>query len=167
MYYTTVPQFIKRLEAVNTYLDKLNKYADAKKFDANVVLQDRLAPDMYPFVKQVQIACDFAKGTAARLIGQEPPKHEDNEKTVGELRTRIDKTVQYLKSLNANDFKGCEDRRVDIFFLPGKWLTGFDYVYEMALPNFYFHLTSAYAILRKNGVDVGKMDYLGPIEFRS
>jgi hypothetical protein len=166
MYYSTVPQFIKMLNNMNTLFDKAKQNADARKYDVNVLLQTRLAPDQYPFVKQVQVVCDNAKGCGARLAGKEIPKHEDNETTLEQLRERVAKTISFLKTLRADDFRGAEDRKVEMPWMPGKILNGQEYVNELALPNFYFHYTTAYSILRASGVDVGKMDYLGNLPFK-
>lgn len=166
MYNHSIPQFIKMLSNTSNYFTKLLQHAEAKKYDPNILMQARLAPDQFPFVKQVQVACDFAKGAAARLAGKEVPKFEDNETTIEQLKARVDKTVAFLKTIKTTDFQGAEERRVDIFFLPGKYLPGFEYLNEFALPNFYFHLTTAYSILRHNGVDVGKTDFIGNCNFR-
>lgn len=161
-----IPQFIKTLESVNNYFDKAQKHADLKKYDVNVLLNERLTPDQWTFTRQIQVACDTAKGTAARLAGKVPPVHEDTEKTIPELRNRIQKVVSYLKTFKAEDFQGWEERHIDIWFKEGKYLDGFECLTQMALPNFYFHLTTAYAILRSRGVDVGKMDFLGSLPFK-
>lgn len=166
MYQSTVPQFIKILGNVNSWLDKAEKYAAAKKFDVKVLLNARLAPDMYHFIKQVQVICDNAKGCAARLAGQEPPKHEDNEQTIDELRQRIHKTVTYLKTLKPEQFKDADKRKITLPWKEGKYLPGGEYLVEMGLPNFYFHAVTAYDILRHNGVDVGKMDFVGELKFK-
>jgi hypothetical protein len=167
MYQATIPQFIKMLGNLTPMLDKAVKHAETKKYDVSVLLSSRLAPDQYPFIRQIQIACDTAKGFAARMSGQEPPKHEDNEKTLDEVRHRIHKTVQYLQTIKAEQFKDSEKRPIRLSFMEGKAMTGFDYATEMAIPNFYFHVTTAYAILRHNGIDVGKMDFLGQLKFHA
>lgn len=164
MYKYTVPAFIRGLEGLLVQFDKAAQYADHKKFDLSVYLTSRLAPDMYAFTKQVQVAADFAKGTGARLTGQKPPVYEDNEKTFDELRARVTKTIAFLKTLKPADFEGAETRNVEISWLKGKGMPGFEYTTQIGLPNFYFHLTAAYAILRHNGVDVGKGDYMGKID---
>lgn len=166
MYEFTVPQFIKVLNNLSAILDKAAAYADSKKFDSKVLLNSRLAPDQFAFIRQVQIASDTAKGIAARLSGQEPPKYEDNEQTIPELKERIKKTVTYLSSLKKESFDGWEKRMVAIPFMPGKGVIGAEYVPQMGVPNFYFHVTTAYAILRHNGVALGKNDYLGQINFQ-
>lgn len=167
MYEFTIPNFIRGLEALDTQLEKAAGYADKKKFDPSVYLTSRLAPDMYPFTKQIQICTDMAKGTAARVTGQTPPKFEDNEQTLQDLRARVRKTIEYLKTFKASQFQGCETRKVEIPWQKGKCLPGLEYATQIGIPNFYFHLTAAYAILRHNGVDVGKTDFLGKVEFQT
>src|SRR5262249_42703977 len=130
-----------------------------------VLMDARLAPDMFPLVKQVQIACDHAKNSTARLMGQEPPRFGDDEQTLDELKARIAKTLDYLKGAPAIAFEGAEDRNIEIA-LPGDLLltmNGGQYLKDWALPHFYFHLVTAYGILRRNGVDIGKRDYLGHV----
>jgi hypothetical protein len=166
LYDSTVPQFIKILGQVQRWLDKAEAYATQKKFDPQVLLTARLAPDQFHFIRQVQIMSDTAKRLAARLTGQDPPKFEDNEATIAELRARVEKTVDYLKTFKPEQFEGAKDRSIPIFFLPGKSLKGSEYAIELEIPNFYFHATTAYAILRHNGLDVGKTDFLGDIQFR-
>jgi hypothetical protein len=112
------------------------------------------------------VTCDNAKGVVARLTGKTPPVHEDKETTFEELRARIEKTVSYLKTFKKDDFKGWEERAVDVPWMPGKYLTGFEYLTQLGLPNFYFHINCAYSILRAAGVDVGKGDYLGELPFK-
>lgn len=166
MYQETAQQFSSMLSNVLRFLDKAETYAKSKNFDPNVFVNQRLAPDMYPLVKQIQIACDNAKNGTARLAGQEPPKHEDNEKTLGELRARIEKTLKYLGTFKADDFRGAEDRRITLPWAPDKYMIGSEYLTQMLLPNFYFHAMATYAILRNNGVDVGKMDFIGNVNMR-
>jgi hypothetical protein len=163
LYVSSVPQLTKMLRQLEKWLDKGVEYATAKKFEPAVLLQARLAPDMYPLTRQIQAACDAAKFAGARLSGREAPKNPDTETTVEELRTRIQSTVAFLETIGAKDFEGAEKRMVPLSFMPGKGMFGADYLVEMALPNFYFHLTTAYAILRNNGVDVGKIDFIGGI----
>ena len=167
IYELTVPHYIRGLQNLTKILDKAAAYADQKKFDAEVLLQSRLAPDQFPLMRQIQIACDTAKLGSARLTGKDAPAFEDNEKTLSEARTRIEKTISYLKSLSPADFNGAENRKVTTPRWEGKWLTGLEFVQYHALPNFYFHITTGYSILRHNGVDVGKKDYLGEMPFKS
>jgi uncharacterized protein len=163
MYFDVVSQSVQSLKTVEKWLDKAEEFAAAKKFDASVLINARLAPDMKNFIYQVQSACDYVKGAAAWLSGQTPPKHEDNEKTIGELRARIRKTVAYVESVREAQYKGASGRRVSFSWAPGKIMGGKDYLLQMTIPNVFFHIAMAYAILRHNGVDVGKMDFLGPI----
>ena len=163
MYFDVVSQCVQSLKTVEKWLDKAEEFAAAKKFDASVLINARLAPDMKNFIYQVQSACDYVKGAAAWLSGQTPPKHEDNEKTIGELRARIRKTVAYVESVREAQYEGASGRRVSFSWAPGKIMGGKDYLLQMTIPNVFFHIAMAYAILRHNGVDVGKMDFLGPI----
>jgi len=165
-YDITVPQLKKMLRNLSGFLDKAAAYADAKKFDHEVLLQARLAPDQFPLVRQVQIATDTAKLGVARLAGKEAPVHEDKEKTIGELKGRIESVLAYLDTFTAKDFEGAADRRVTQPRWAGKWLTGKEYLIQHMLPNFHFHVTVAYEIIRHNGVDLGKKDYLGAIDLR-
>lgn len=166
LYTTAVPMTIKSLENLKAILGKAKVFAEEKKIEESVMLNARLALDQYPLVKQVQIACDNAKGTAGRLAGIEPPKMEDNETTLSQLEERIEKTLEFLRSLKEEQFEGSEERRVPIYFMPGKYLLGFEYATEMAIPNFYFHLTTAYSILRHYGLDLGKNDFIGSVDFK-
>ncbi len=163
MYYETFSQFKKQLGQVDKWLDAAVSYAKDKSFDPNVILTLRLAPDQFAFTRQVQIACDTAKLGAFRLAGKEAPKHDDAEATIEDLRTRVASVVGLLGGLTAKDFEGAATRSITQPRWEGKTMTGADYFREHALPNFYFHLTTAYAILRQNGVPVGKRDYLGTL----
>lgn len=167
LYDSTVPQFTKVLRNMLSILDKANAFADQRKFDSRVLMTARLAPDQFHFIKQVQIACDVSKGLAARLAGQEPPKHEDNEQTLPELKARIQKTIDFLSTISVEKFDGAESRMIPIAWLPGKALPALECAAQMAIPNFYFHITTAYAILRHNGLEIGKNDYLGQLDFRT
>ena len=159
--YSTIQQLEKMLENMLGWLDRASDHAKAKNFEVDGLLVARLAPDQYTLVRQVQAACDAAKFAAARLAGKEAPKHPDTEKTVDELRTRVRAVVEYMKGFKESDFAGGEARMVAISFMPGKGLLGVDYLDEFAVPNFYFHATTAYSILRHNGVDLGKSNYMG------
>lgn len=163
MYYDIVSQCTQSLAHLLTCLDKAEQHAIAKKFDAGVLLTSRLAPDMQPFTYQVQSACDYVKAAAAWLSGQAPPRHEDNERTIGELRERIRKTVAFADGVTAARYANADERKVRLSWAPGKVIGGKDYLLQMTIPNTYFHIAMAYAILRHNGVDVGKQDFLGPI----
>jgi hypothetical protein len=166
LYDFTVPQIIRTLGQVLRWLDKAQAHADQKKFDMSVLLESRLAPDQFPLTRQIQIISDTAKALTARLAGQQAPVFEDTEKTIEELRARIQKTIAYLRTLKPEQFEGAAERAITLPFIPGKFMKGSEYLAEFALPNFYFHATTAYAILRHNGVDVGKMDFMGEITLR-
>jgi uncharacterized protein len=165
MYYEVVSQCTQPLKTIEAWPDKAEQFAAAKKFDVGVLLNGRLAPDMKPFIYQVQSACDYVKAAAAWLSGQTPPKHEDNEQTVEELRARIRKTVAFAEGVAEAQYKGAEGRKVRFSWASGKVIGGEDYLLQMTIPNVYFHVAMAYAVLRQGGVDVGKMDFLGPIKF--
>ena len=163
MFYQVIAQCTQNLLNLETCLDKAEQYAAAKKFDVGVLMTSRLAPDQHPFKYQIQSACDYVKAAAAWLSGQVPPRHEDNEQTFDELRERIRKTVAFAESVKAEQYAGAAERTVRLSWAPGKVIGGVDYLLQMTIPNTFFHITMAYAILRHNGVDVGKMDYLGAI----
>ena len=165
LYDATVPVFTKLLGNVDRWLDKAAGYAEQKKFDPEVLLNSRLAPDQYPFVRQIQSACDQAKFTVAKLAGKDAPSHPDTEKTLGELRARIKTAVDYLGSMKREDFAGAEDRACGHSWMQGKTMRGGDYLDHFALPNFHFHLTTAYSILRHNGVEMTKFDYIVDLPF--
>lgn len=165
MYNVTVPEFKRSLLALQAMLVKAEAFVAEKKIADAVLLGAYLAPDQYPLVRQVQITCDNAKGTAGRLAQVELPKMEDNEKTLAELEARIDKTIAFLDTLKAEQFVGSEERDIPIYYFPGKALSGLEYLNTMGLANFYFHLTTAYSILRHNGMNIGKEDYMGSVEF--
>lgn len=164
----SIPVFEIGLNALSVILDKAEAHAEAKKIDPTVLLNARLFPDMFPLTRQVQIACDQAKNGAARLAGLEPPKHEDNEKTFAELKARIAKALAYVKTLDAKAIDVATDRQVTFPLGPNNkgHMKGADYLNHFALPNFYFHLTTAYDILRHCGVEIGKRDFLGAIPLR-
>ena len=164
MYYLAVRQFVRTLKNLDHILDKTMKHAQAKKFDVNNFLEARLFPDMLPFVAQIRIACDRAKTTAAQLAGKEPPQHEDNEKTMEELRGRIGKCLAYLESFTAADFEKTNAKTIVKLPNPkGKALYAEEYLFGRQIPNFFFHVTTAYNILRQGGVEIGKSDYLGTL----
>ena len=162
----TIAQFSKMLHNLSKLFDQAGLHAEAKKFDLNVLLQARLAPDQLPLVRQIQIACDTAKLGVARLTGKEAPIHEDNEKTVAECKARIESVIGYLQSFTEKDFAGYEARQVTTPRWNGKWLTGEEYAVQHVIPNFYFHVATAYSILRHNGVDIGKKNYLGDMPYK-
>ena len=176
LYEITVPQFIKTLKNLNSILDKGMQFAETKKFDPSVYLTLRLAPDQLDFAHQIQIATDTAKLGIARVTGNDgsnasstkpAPKHNDTEKTLPEFKSRIESVINYLQSFSAKDFSGAEERRVTTPRWEGKTLSGTEFVIHHVIPNFYFHVTMAYAILRHNGVDIGKKDFLGPIPYKA
>ncbi len=162
MHSASVPLFNRQLGALLSWLDKAEAHAAARNFDAGNYLQLRLAPDMLPFVSQVRIASDAAKGCVARLAGQEPPKFEDNEASIAELRERVRKTLDYVNSVPAASIEGSEAREIVIPMRnrdPIKF-SGQVFLQHWALPNFFFHVTNAYALLRQGGVELGKADFL-------
>ena len=163
MYYPVISQCTDSLVCLRAMLDKAEAHARAKQFEVGILLKSRLAPDMLDLIYQVQSACDYVKGAAAWLSGQAPPRHEDNERTIEELRARIDKTIAFVKSVTEASYAGAGARRVSFSWAPGKTIGGDDYLLQMTIPNTYFHVSMAYAILRHNGVEVGKMDFLGAI----
>jgi uncharacterized protein len=165
MYYQVISQCTQTLKNLETWLDKAEQYAAVKKFDVGVLMTGRLAPDMKPFIYQVQSACDYVKAAAAWLSVQTSPKHEDNEQTIDELRTRVRKTVDFAECVKEAQYAGASECKVTVSWAPGKALRGKDYLLQMTIPNTFFHIAMAYAILRRNGVDVGKMDFLGPINW--
>ncbi|ASD62308.1 DUF1993 domain-containing protein [Bdellovibrio bacteriovorus] len=167
LYEMTVPPFIKTLKNLSAILDKGAHLAETKKFDVEVLLNSRLAPDQFPLTRQIQIACDTAKLGVARLTGKEAPSHPDTEKTLPELKTRIESTIAFLESVSAKDFEGADKKHISQPRWEGKYLTGEDYVLHHAIPNIYFHVTTAYSILRHNGVEIGKKDFLGALPFKS
>jgi hypothetical protein len=165
VYDFSIPVLTRGLTNLSAILDKAAAHATAKKFDSVVLAQARLFPDMFALARQVQIACDTAKGAGARLAGIEVPKHEDTEVTFAELKARIAKTLDFLKTISAPQLHDAESRAIEIKFPDGSWkFTGASYVTDFVLPNFYFHISMVYALLRKNGVDVGKGDFLGAIQ---
>lgn len=162
MYQASGPRFANTLGNLSTILDKAQAHCDARKIDPLILTGFRLYPDMFPFSRQVQIACDTAKGATARLAGVEIPKHEDTERTFGELKARIAKAVDFVQSVKAERIEGSEEREIVLQMRSGeRRYGGLQYLLGHALPNFYFHVTTAYNILRHNGVELGKQDYLG------
>jgi uncharacterized protein len=162
MYQASVTAFTRQLNNLVAILDKGAAHADAKKIDPKVLINSRLFPDMFPLVRQIQIATDAARGCAARLAGVEVPAQEDNETTFPELVARIRKTVSYLETLKAEQFDGSEDRTITWQTRSStKTMQGLPYLQNHILPNLYFHITTAYNILRHSGVELGKQDFLG------
>jgi hypothetical protein len=164
--YALFVQFQKLLGNLDRCLQKGIDHATARKYDPDLLLQARLAPDMFPLLRQIQATCDVAKFAAARVTGKEAPSHPDTEQTMAEARARIAAVVEYLGGFGAADFDGIEARSVSLPRWEGKSMSAVDYLLEHGQPNFFFHLMAAYAILRHAGVDVGKRDYLGPLSFR-
>jgi hypothetical protein len=165
MYDFSIPMLTRGLTNLSALLDKAAAHAETKKFDSVVLAQARLFPDMHPLARQVQVACDTAKGAAARLAGIEIPKHEDTEVTFADLKARVAKTLDFVKTVTAAQLKDAESRNIEIKFPNGSWkFTGIAYLTDFVLPNFFFHECMVYALLRKNGIDVGKMDFLGAIQ---
>jgi len=162
MYGMSVGQFLPVLANLHKILDKAAANAKTRKFETNVLVNARLAPDMFTLARQLQLTCDFAKNSSARLAGLEAPRFEDNETTFDELQARIDKTVAYLKTIPAAAIDGQEERDIKIPLRDRTLeMKGLPFVQNWVLPNFYFHAVTAYNILRHNGVDLGKQDYLG------
>jgi hypothetical protein len=161
----SLPSIELALNALSGILDKAEAYAAAKKVDASVLLNTRLAPDMFPLIKQVQTATDLAKNGASRLAGVEPPRFEDTEKTVAELKARLAKTVAYLKTLDRTKIDASADRTITFPLGPTKKgeMKGSDYLSHFLMPNFFFHVTAAYVILRHCGLELGKAEYLAGI----
>jgi uncharacterized protein len=162
--YPFVGEMKNMLQNLDRWLDAAAEHANGRSIDVDQFATARLALDQYPLVRQVQSACDSAKYAAARLAGKEAPAHADDEKTFADLRTRISKVTSYLETFSEKDFEGAETRKVALPFLPGgkKGALGLDYFVHFAQPNFFFHIAHAYAILRHNGVKLGKLDYIGP-----
>lgn len=162
MYQASAPRFIHILNNLSAMLDKAQAHAEAKKIDPAALTTFRLFPDMFPLSKQVQVACDLSKGAMARLAGVENPKHEDTEQTFAELKARIAKTIAFINSVKREQIDGTEDK--DIVVKLGKQeytFKGMQYLLNFAYPNVYFHATTAYNILRHNGVELGKKDFVG------
>ena len=165
MYQASVPAMIKTLSNLRNLLEKASTHAEAKKIDPSVLVNARLYPDMFPLSRQVQIATDMAKGATSRLAGQEVPSYEDNEATFPELIARLDKTIALLATFKPGDIDGSEDRTITLP-MRDRTLTfkGLPYLIDYVLPNVYFHTTTAFAILRHNGVEIGKKDFLGKVD---
>jgi hypothetical protein len=165
--FETIQQMSKMLRNLDQWIDKAVAHAAAKSFNADVLVAARLAPDMFSFDRQVQSACDAAKYAAAYLSGKEAPSHPDVEKTLPELKQRIATVLAYLETFGEADFAGSEERKVAPKWLQGNWVRGDQYLMQGGFPNFMFHATTAYAILRHNGVPLGKSDFLGALPVRT
>lgn len=165
MYQASIPVFQRMLANLQAVLDKAEAHATAKKLDHSIFFNARLTPDMFPLSRQVQLASDFAKGAAARLAGAEIPKYEDNEKTFADLRARIAKTQDYLKSVKPAQIDGSESRDVNLTIAQQPaTLSGQTFLLNYAFPHFFFHVTTAYDLLRAQGVEIGKKDYMGSFD---
>jgi len=162
MYQASVPRFVNILTNLSAILDKAQAHVEARKIDPAALTTFRLFPDMLPMTRQMQIACDSAKGAVARLAGVDIPKHEDTEQTFADLKARIAKTVEFVRSIKPVQLDGTEDKDITVK-VGGKDTTfkGMQFLLDRALPNFYFHVTTTYNILRHNGIEIGKRDYLG------
>ncbi|MGH8706304.1 MAG: DUF1993 domain-containing protein [Burkholderiales bacterium] len=162
MYQASAPRFVNMLNNLSAILDKAQAHVEAKKIDPAALTAYRLYPDMFPLTRQVQTACDTAKGAVARLGGVEVPRHEDTEQTVAELKARIAKTIAFIQSVKPAQIEGTEDKEIVLKIGPRELrFTGMQYLLGFALPNFYFHAATAYDILRHNGVEIGKRDFIG------
>lgn len=162
----TVQSFQKGLKNLYNILEKGELHSETKKFPFENLLNARLFPDQFPLTKQIQIACDTAKLCVSRISGKDAPKHDDTESNLEELKQRIQSVIQYLETYKESDFNSVFEIKVTQPRWEGKYLTGFEYLTHHAIPNFYFHVTTAYAILRHNGVEIGKKDYLGEMPFK-
>lgn len=161
MYQASAPRFVNTLKNLSAILDKAQAHAEAKKIDAAALTNFRLYPDMFPLKRQVQVACDTAKGAVARLAGVEVPKHEDTEETFAELKARIAKTIAFVETIKPAQIDGSDDKNIHLKLGQREVdYKGIQYLLGQALPNFYFHVTTAYDILRHNGVELAKRDYL-------
>jgi hypothetical protein len=163
MHYAIIGQMKKQLQQLDKWLDMATAFAKERGFEPDLFLSMRLSPDQFPLVRQVQNACDTVKLAAARLSGKEAPKHEDNEKTIDELHTRVRAVVEWLGAFSEADFAEAATRTITQPRWKGKTMTGADYFLQHALPNFYFHTAHTYALLRHGGVPIGKRDYLGQL----
>ena len=162
MYQASAPRFANALKNLSAILDKTQAHADARKIDPAVLLASRLYPDMLPLLRQVQIASDNAKGAVARLAGVEIPKYDDTEETIADLKARLAKTIDFVSSIKPAQIDGSEEKDIHLKLGPREvdW-KGMQYLLGFALPNFYFHVVTAYDILRHNGVEIGKRDFIG------
>ena len=166
LYELTIPTFTKMLRNLSSIMNKGETFAVSKKIEMSVLLNSRLAPDQFHLTRQIQIACDTAKLCASRLTGKPAPIHEDSETTWPQLKARIDDVVSYLNSFSPQDFEGAQSKQITQPRWEGKWLSGQEFALQHAIPNLHFHITTAYSILRHNGVDVGKKDFLGEMPFK-
>lgn len=161
VYDLTAVQFGRSLEALKGILLKAREHAKARNFDENGYLTMKTAPDMFPLVRQIQIATDTAKGAMGRLTGKQVPAFSDDEKTLGDLIARVDRTIALLKEFTDKDFASYSSQKITMPWHPGKYMMGDDYLVSHAMPNFFFHMTMAYSLFRASGVPIGKADFLG------
>ena len=170
LYTTTIAPMIKGLTALSSLINKAVDFAESKKLPwasfESALLADHNVFDQFPLIKQIQVTCDNAKGAAARLAEVENPKHDDNETTFAQLKERVAKTLAFVESIKPEQVNGKEGITITISYFPGKFMTGSEYAKEYAIPNFYFHLTTAYNLLRKNGMSIGKDDFLGGLPLK-
>lgn len=166
LYDSTIPQLLKMLGNLKAWMQEAEAYAQERGFEVDVLVNARLCPDQFSFARQVQSSCDNVKFVAARLSDTEPPKNPDTEASFAELHARIDATVAFVEGIPAEAYAGAEGKELFLPFLRGASVMSEDYVFEFVLPNTYFHLTSAYSILRHNGVKLGKRAYLGHMNIR-
>ena len=165
MYEASIPMFVHTLKNLRAILEKAAAHAEANKFDSVVLANSRLFPDMLPLINQIQIASDAAKGAAARLAGITPPSFQDVEKTFPELLARIDKTLDFLQTIKPEQLEGSAERTITVESRQNSYsATGLNFLRHRAIPNFFFHVTTAYAILRHNGIEIGKADFLGRVQ---
>jgi hypothetical protein len=167
IYDLTIPQLGKMLANVDHWLALAIAHADKKKFDVSNLMKFRLAPDQFAFDKQVQTVCDNAKFVAARLAGKDWPTHPDTETTIEQLRARIASVIGYLETFKPEDFAGADERKISLPWMEGKWMRGDEYVMQFALANFYFHTVTVYAMLRTNGIELGKREFIGGVPMRT
>jgi len=173
LYSVSIPPLLKALKAMDKLLEKAMEHAHSKGSERQpgekhmeAMLNDRLVFDQFPLIRQIQFMSDNAKGAVGRLAAVEVPKYEDNEKTLEELKARIDKTIKFVETIKPEQIIGRDNEKVTLAFYPDKYMTAAEYVNEFLLPNFYFHFTTAYAIMRKNGVNIGKQDFLGGLPLK-
>ena len=166
VYDLTVTQFTMTLTSLKNILIKVQGFSETKKIDPTVLLNTRLIADQFPLGKQIQIACDTAKNCISKLAVVDNPVHEDNEKSLDDFTKRIDKTIAFLNTVKPEQFKNYESQKITSPHRPGKEIDGKSFLVQHAIPNFYFHATTAYSILRANGVDLGKKDFLGPVNWK-
>jgi hypothetical protein len=166
IYQYTVPVFIKTLGALKNILEKAETHVKEKNMPESTLLTDAIIFDMFPLTRQIQVSCDGAKLASARLAALEAPKYDDTETTFAELNTRIDTTIAFLQSIPQSSFADAPTRTIELPYYPGKYMTGIEYAHEYVLPNFFFHVTTAYMIIRKNGIAIGKSDFINGLPLK-